>query len=216
MSFLQGLYGLLINAGPVVALGCVLAAALSLRGEGGMNFHIGGGFARWMLWAIIFLSLPTIPKLLSVLGVPNITQAQAGTSSYMTGLQGVVSTFVTDYLVGKFAAAVAGFLVLKALLDSNEGKTPLPSLISAIFVLSVQGTWTLAKGWVGTDAYGVTTGLNGMLNYFGGSVCPIAAVLCFIGAVVCYIKGQKWGQLVLTAIGMLTFSGLWALVKSWA
>ena len=42
--FLTGLYGLLIGAAPYMALGCFVAAAVSFRSGGGLNFEFGGGF----------------------------------------------------------------------------------------------------------------------------------------------------------------------------
>ena len=68
--FLTGLYGLLIGAAPYMALGCFVAAAVSFRSGGGLNFEFGGGFTKWIFWGMVFLSLPAIPTVLTAAGIP--------------------------------------------------------------------------------------------------------------------------------------------------
>src|ERR1035441_3552406 len=43
---------------PSAALLCRVLAGISLRHGGGVNFAIGGGFTKWMVWAVIFVTLP--------------------------------------------------------------------------------------------------------------------------------------------------------------
>jgi len=44
---------------PSAALLCLVLAGISLRRDtGGVNFAIGGGFTKWMFWAVIFVTLP--------------------------------------------------------------------------------------------------------------------------------------------------------------
>jgi hypothetical protein len=215
MGFVNGIGTVLLGIAPYAALGCMVAAGVALRGEGGTNFSIGGGFSRWIMWALIFCALPTVPTLMSQLGVNGLSSNFSGGTSEFSGMTAAAQSFVQTYIVSKLVPSIAGFLVLKAVLDSGEGNSPLPSLVSAIFLLSVNGLYALAKGWVGTDAYGVTTGLSSALSYMGGTVCPIGAAFCFIGAVVVFIKGGRWGHLVLTGLAMLSFTGIWVLVQSW-
>ena len=199
----------------MLACGCLVAAGIALRGEGGTNFHINGGFARYIMWALIFCALPTIPTILSSLGISGISNSFSGGGSEFSGMSSAVENFVQNNIVTDIVPSIAGFLVLKAVLDAGEGNSPYPSLVSAIFLLSVNGTWTLAKSWVGSDQNGVATGLSSALSYVSLTVCPIAAAFCFIGAVVQFIKGSKWGHLALTGIGLLSFTGIWSLVQSW-
>ena len=45
----------------VPAAFCTLAAAgVSLRHEGGTNFHVNGRTGKWVLWRIILLTLPQL------------------------------------------------------------------------------------------------------------------------------------------------------------
>jgi hypothetical protein len=219
MGFISGIGTTLVTAAPYVGLCCLVTAGIALRGEGGTNFGIGGGFAKWLLWAFIFCALPTIPMIVNSLGnnqLGSLTGSFSGGTAEFTGLGVGVQTFIQGWIVGKAVPSIAGFLVVKAILDSNDGGTPFPSLISALFLLSVTGIWTMAQKWVeSTDEYGITTGMSGALSYVLTTVCPIAASFCFIGAVVQFIKGRGWGKLVISGIAMLSATGIWALVQTW-
>jgi hypothetical protein len=216
-AFLTGLYGLLIGAAPYMALGCFVAAAVSFRSGSGINFDWGGSFTKWIFWGMVFLSLQAIPTFLTSAGIPMQTPGTSSTSSpYLSGLLGLVKNFTNNYLVSHLVPVVGAALVLKALLDSAEGNSPIPSLVSALLVLSVQALWTMAQSWsLSSDQYGVADGLMNLVNWFGSNVCPAAGALCIIGAVVNFVRGKPWGQLAITSIAMMCFSGIWLLVKSW-
>lgn len=218
IGFLEGIGSVLITVAPFVGLACLVAAGVALRGEGGTNFSLGGGFTKWMLWAFIFCALPTVPLIISSLtnnSVNGLSASFSGGGSEFTGLAGGIQNFVQNWLVARAVPAIAGFLVVKAILDSCEGQSPLSSLIAAIFLLSVTGIWTLAKGWVGSDQYGIAAGMTGALGYILAAVCPICGAFCFIGAIVQWLKGQGWGRLVISGIAMLSATGIWTLVQSW-
>lgn len=206
---------MLLSIAPFLALGCLVAAGVALRGEGGTNFSIGGGFSRWMFWAILFCALPSIPSILSQFGVPGISASFSGGSAEFGGMVGAVQNFVQTWVVGKLVPTIAGFFVLKAILDSGQGMSPLPSLVVAIFLLSVNGIYLMVKQWGGSGAFAITTALSSLLAYVGTTVCPISASFCLIGAVIVYIRGGRWGYLVWTGMGLLSFTGIWALVQTW-
>jgi hypothetical protein len=216
-SFLGGLYSLLMSAALYVALACFVVAAVRLRSEGGINFEIGGPVTKWIFWGLVFLALPSIPLFLGSAGVP-VQAPSAGVVSqpYLTGIQAAVRTFTVGYLIGHFVPVIAGALVLKALLDSAEGHSPFPSLVSALFVLSIQGFWTMAQSWgSASDPYGIADGMLILVKWFGSNVCPMISALCIIGAVINFVRGKPWGQLALTSLGCLCFSGIWLLVQAW-
>ena len=50
---------LLALAAPAALL-CLVLAGIALRRDGGRNSSIGGGFSRWMFWAVVFLTLPQL------------------------------------------------------------------------------------------------------------------------------------------------------------
>jgi hypothetical protein len=218
MGVVSGIGSVMITAAPYVGLGCIVAAGVALRSEGGINFGMSGGFAKWMVWAFIFVAIPTVPLIINSLtnnSVGGLTASFSGGTSEFTSLGVGAQNFFHTWLVGKVVPSIAGYLVVKAILDSNDGESPMPSLVSAIFVLSVSGIWSMAKSWVGSDQYGIATGMSGALSYLLATLCPIGAIFCFIAAVVQSVKGDRWGRLVISGIAMLSATGIWTLVKSW-
>lgn len=218
MTTIATIVTLLLNLAPVMSLGCIIAAGLSLRGDGGVSFELGGNFARWMMWALVFLCLPSLPSLMSALGFSVLQAPVGGSSSGAAGMiTAAVTTFVQTFLLAKLVPVVAGYLVLKALLDSAEDKPPLPSIVAALFVLSLNGIWTLAKSWVGggTDAYSFTTGLEGGMHYLAYTICPIASVFCVIGALISWLRNKRFAHLIYTALAMGTVTALFNLAAKW-
>jgi hypothetical protein len=198
-----------------MALGCFVAATISFRSGSGTNFEFGSGFVQWLFWGMVFLSLPALPSLMSAAGI-TMTAPSGVAPAYISGLQTALVWFTQTYLITKIVPVVAGALVLKALFDSAEGKSPVPSTISALLVLSTSALWTMANGWgLSSDQYGVADGLMDLVKWFGSNVCPAVAALCVIGAVINYVTGKRWGQLAFTALAMVCFSGIWLLVQSW-
>src|SRR5260370_2936908 len=45
---------------PSAALLSLVLAGISLRREGGNTFIIGGGFTKWMFWAVVFATLQSL------------------------------------------------------------------------------------------------------------------------------------------------------------
>ena len=52
---------LLFDMAVPAAICTMVLAGIALRQEGGVNFHMGGKFQRWMLWSVILLTLPQLP-----------------------------------------------------------------------------------------------------------------------------------------------------------
>lgn len=218
MTTIATIVSLLMNIAPIMSLGCIIAAGFSLRGDGGASIHLGGNFSRWMIWSLIFLCLPGLPSLMSALGFSVLQVPGGAAGGGAVGLiTTAVTTFVQTFLLGKLAPIVAGYLVLRALFESAEDKSPMPSIVSAIFVLSLNGIWALAKGWVGggTDAYSLTTGLEGGMNYLANTICPIAAVFCVIGAVIDCLRGKRFAHFIYTALAMGTVTAIFNLAAKW-
>jgi hypothetical protein len=216
MQILQALYGLLTSVGVTLSLACLVMAGLKLREEGGINFHAGGGFFKWLLWAVIFLTLPGIQIWLQSEGVQTTTLT-ATTAPYTSTLQHVLSDFVINYLVGRIVPILAAMLLFKGLLDLTEGRHPMPSIVTALFLLSVQGTYTLMQTWAaGAGTYAVTDVLWSMCSYLFTTISPIVGALCIVGAIFNYIRDREWANLVFGGIGFLTIWGLWSLLQSFA
>ena len=124
MEIIQAIYGLLLAAGPPLSLGCFVMAGLKLREEGGINFHAGRGFTKWLFWAAIFLTLPGLAAFVNHAGVyvpASLTPSQA---PYTSGIENVLNVFVDSYLVGRIVPILAALLLFKALMDHRKDDVP--------------------------------------------------------------------------------------------
>ena len=59
-QFLSDLLQLLFDLAVPAAFCTLAAAGVSLRHEGGTNFHINGKTGKWVLWTVILLTLPQL------------------------------------------------------------------------------------------------------------------------------------------------------------
>jgi len=74
-QLLHDIARLRIQVTPALALVSLLLAGNALRLEGGSTFAIGGGFTKWMFWAIVPVALPQLPLWFKFIGVaaPDVT-----------------------------------------------------------------------------------------------------------------------------------------------
>ena len=56
-QLLNDIISVMLLLAPSAALLSLVIAGINLRREGTMTFTIGGGFTKWMFWAIVFLTL---------------------------------------------------------------------------------------------------------------------------------------------------------------
>jgi hypothetical protein len=104
---------LLLLTGPA-AFVCLLNAGIALRKEGGTVFWVGGGFSKWMLWAVIFLGLEPTLTWFQFFGAPVFFPPGAAIGTpWLASIQQDISTFVSSFVVGRIAP-VCGSLVHRA------------------------------------------------------------------------------------------------------
>jgi hypothetical protein len=212
-DLLQDLIRLLLNLAPVAALGCLVLAGINLRREGGTNFHIGGGFSKWMFWAIIFVTLPQTLSFLMFLGV--IVPVPGGgpvSTIWVQSIQNGVASFMNDVVIARLVPTLAAFLILRAVLDSAEGNTPLKSVLAAMFLLSVPTTFSLIASFNSGNDLALADVLDNLWNYLAGRIMPIAAGLAIVGAIINFATARPWLRLVACSMAFLTVSALWRLV----
>src|SRR5947207_7263697 len=137
---LSDLLALLFDLAAPAAVCTMVLAGIALRQEGGVNFQAGGKFQRWVLWSVILLTLPQLLSWLAAQGATLPPQTAGAGSSWLAGLETSFSGFVSEVVLTKLVPVMAGFLVLKATLDTAEGQSPLASVIAAMFLLSVPAT----------------------------------------------------------------------------
>lgn len=219
-GIITDLISILSALAPVACLACFVLAGLRLRAEGGVNYDAGGGFFKWMLWGVVFLTLPGITLYLQQHNIPiqTVTFGSTAASQYVQKFEAVAESFVNDIVVARLVPLLAATLVVKAVLDSAEGDSPLPSAIAALFLLGVQGLWSMVMtSWMNPgDPYETTDMLQSMWSYLANSICPLIGGLCISAAILSYVRNRPWGHLVATGLAFLGIPGLWILVKAMA
>jgi hypothetical protein len=216
-TLLNGIYGLLIGSAPTVALFCFVCAGFALRSEGGINYSTDGSFFKWITWGAIFLTItPILAYLYSLQIIAAGTVLSATNTTYTSTIQSAVPAFINNYLVDKIVPVVAGALVLKALLDTGEGHSPLPSIISALFLLGVDGFYQTAVGWNNTTYTATADLLQNMLNWALASVAPVLGAMSIYAAVLQYVRGRDWATPAFVGGALIIAAGIWSLVQKWA
>ena len=97
---LDGIRLLLALAAPASLVALVLAG-IALRREGTMTFSVGGGgFSKWMLWAVIFLGLEPTLTWFQFFGVPVFfPPGPAIGTPWLASIQQDLSIFVSSFVV---------------------------------------------------------------------------------------------------------------------
>jgi hypothetical protein len=215
-QFLTDLLQLLFDLAVPAAFCTLAAAGVSMRHEGGTNFHVNGRTGKWVLWTVILL---TLPQLLSWVAAQGITVPSAGGSvgtSWLASMETVFKNFVNQIVVAKFVPILAGYFVLKATLDGAAGESPLGSIIAALFLMSLSATMSLMQGWNSGGEYATTDMLGSLWNYIVGQIMPAAAGLACVGAVINYVRHRPWTRLIFAAIAFLSVTGLLKLFQAMA
>lgn len=205
---------LLLLTGPA-AFVCLVNAGIALRKEGGTVFWIGGGFSKWMLWAVIFLGLEPTLTWFQFLGIPvAFPPGYAVGTPWLANIQQGISTFVNSFVVARIVPVLAAYFVIRAVLDTASGTGPLPSLLSAMFLLAISSTHALIDAWTPVgNRFSIALGLETMWTYLASRIMPIAAGLAVCGAIVLFAFNRPgYLRLVMCAGGFLTVSALWILI----
>jgi hypothetical protein len=215
-QFLTDLLQLLLGLAVPAAFCTLAAAGVSLRHEGGTNFHVNGRTGKWVLWTVVFL---TLPQLLSWIAAQGITVPSGSGSigtSWLASMQTVFTNFVNQIIVAKFVPVLAAYFVLKACLDGAAGENPLASIVAALFLMSLSATMQLMQGWNDGGQYATTDMLASLWNYIVGQIMPAAAGLACVGGVINFVRHRPWTRMVFAAISFLSVSGLLTLFQAMA
>jgi hypothetical protein len=207
---------LLFDMAVPAAICTMVLAGIALRQEGGVNFHMGGKFQRWMLWSVILLTLPQLLSWFAAQGITMPAQGGGIGSAWVASLQTSFSGFVSNVVVAKLIPILAAFCVLKAALDAAEGQSPLASIIAGLFLLSVSGTVQLMQSWNSGSEFATTDMLTSTWNFLAGTILPEAAGLAIVGAIVNYARHRPFMPLVGSGLAFLSVSAIWQLVQAMA
>jgi hypothetical protein len=212
-QILVDLMKLLFDMAVPVALCTMVLAGLALRQEGGVNFQLGGGFQRWVLWSVIMLTLPQFLSWFAAQGILMPPQAGNISSPWINGVETSVTSFISNIVVARLVPILAAFSILKAVLDAAQGHNPLGSIIAGIFLLSVSGSVQLMQGWNSGTTLATTDMLTSAWNFLAGTILPEAAGLAVAGAIFNYARHRPFMPLVISGLAFLSVSAIWKLVQ---
>jgi len=211
-QLLNDIIQVLLQLAPAAALVALVLAGISLRREGGTTFAIGGGFTKWMFWAVIFVTLTPLLSWFSSFGVAVPVSAGGIGTSWLNSFQSDVSNFVSNLVVGRLATTLAAYFVLRSVLDTASGGNPLPSILAAMFLLGTQASYTLIQGYNTGTQFALADVLDSLWNYLAGTIMPIGAGLAIVGAIINFATRRPALRLIAVALAMLCVSGIWKLV----
>jgi hypothetical protein len=210
VDLLQMLFDLAVPG----AICTMVLAGVALRQESGVNFEAGGRFQRWMFWSVILLTLPQFLAWFAAQGITMPPQSAGISGAWLLGMETSFRSFVTDVVIGRLVPVLAAFFVLKAALDAAQGRSPLGSVISAMFLLTISSSVTLMQGWNSGSTFATTDMLVSLWNYVAGTILPEAAGLAVVGAVINYARQRAVTPLVGSALAFLSVSAIWKLVQA--
>jgi len=212
-QLLKDIVNVLLLLAPSAAFLCLVLAGISLRREGGgISFVIGGSFTKWMFWAVVFLTLEPLLSWFSSFGVGVPLPGGGINSPWLASFETHVANFVTSFVVGRLATTLAAYFVLRAILDAAAGGHPLPSVLTAMFLLGIQTTCNLLLSYNTGTPYATADVLDSLWTYLAGTIMPIAAGLAIIGAIINFATQRPAFRLVGVALALLSVSAIWQLV----
>lgn len=213
-QLLNDILQVLLQLAPAAALVSLVLAGLALRREGGVTFLMGGSFAKWMFWAVVFVTIGPLLGWFTSFGVTAPLPSGGIGSSWLASFQSDVSSFVTNFVAGRIVTTLAAFFVLRAILDTASGGHPLPSILAAMFLLGIQATCSLMQNYNTGTQFATADVLDSLWDYLAATIMPIAAGLAVVGAIINFATRRPAMRLVAVALAMLCVSGIWKLVLS--
>jgi hypothetical protein len=94
---------LMLLLAPSAAIICLVLAGLGLRQGSVPDALVGGNFAKWMFWAIVFLTLPQLISWFPSFGVPASLPSGGIGTGWMANLQSGLANFVQNFLLTRLA-----------------------------------------------------------------------------------------------------------------
>jgi hypothetical protein len=213
-QLLNDIIQVLLLLAPAAALVALVLAGINLTREGGTTFLVGGSFTKWMFWAAVFVTLTPLLGWFTSFGVAAPVPTGGIGTSWLGSFQSDVSSFVTNFIVGRLVTTLAAYFVLRAILETASGGHPFPSVLAAMFLLGTQATYSLIQSYNTGTQYATVDVLDSIWNYVAGTLMPIAAGLAVVGAIINFATRRPVMRLIAAALAMLCVSGIWKLVLS--
>ena len=104
---------LLALAAPASLVALVLAG-IALRREGTTSFSVGGGgFSKWMFWAIVMITLPQVFGWFAFWGVGAPLPGGGIGNGWMSGFANDAVIFVNTFVIGRLVPVLAAYVAYK-------------------------------------------------------------------------------------------------------
>ena len=118
-QLLNDVISLLLLLAPSAALLSLVLAGITLRREGGTTFAIGGGFTKWMFWAVVFLTLQPLLTWFSSFGITVPLPSGGIGTSWLASIQSDIASVCHQLCRGANRAHACR--VLRLARDSGHG-----------------------------------------------------------------------------------------------
>src|SRR5260370_20453872 len=110
-QFLLDLLQLLFDLAVPAAFCTLAAAGVSLRHEGGTNFHIGGRTGKWILWTVILLSIPQLLSWIPAHGINVPSACGSVVTSWLASMVTIFKNFVNQIVIAQLEPNLVGVFV---------------------------------------------------------------------------------------------------------
>src|SRR5260370_1098876 len=171
-QLLSDVVRVVLVVGALAALVGVVLDGMSLRREGGNTFIIGGGFTKWMFWAVVFATLQSLLGWFNTFGVGAPLPGGGIGTPWLASFQTDVANFMSNFVMARLVPTLAAFFVLRAVLDVAGGGHPFPSILTAMFLLGTPATFTLIQSYNTGTPFATADVLDSLWTHFAGVIAP--------------------------------------------
>ena len=213
-QLLNDIISVLLLLAPSAAILSLVLAGINLRREGTLTFAVGGGFTKWMFWAVFFVTLQPLLGWFSSFGISTLQPSGAIATPWLASFEADVSQFFSSFIVQRLVPTLAAFFVLRAILDATVRESPLASALAAMFLLGIQTTYGLLQSYNTGTPFATMDVLDSLWNHLAATIMPLAAVLALVGAIFNFSMRRPFWRLTAVSLAMLTTSAIWKLVVS--
>src|SRR5207253_7618076 len=138
----------------------------------------------------VMIALPQLFLWLTFFGVPAPEVTGGVGTNWIASIRDDVTTFINDFVIGRLAITLAAYFILRAILDAAQGTHPLPSILTAMFLLAIPATGSLLATLQNATRFSAADIMDGLWNYLAGRIMPIAAGLAVIGAIFNFLTNR--------------------------
>ena len=110
-QFLLDLLQVLLDLAVPAAFCTLAAAGVSLRHEGGINFHVNGRSGKWILWTVVLLTLPQLLSWVAAQGINIPSGSGSVGTGWLASMETLFKNFVSQIVVARLVPVLAAYFV---------------------------------------------------------------------------------------------------------